>query len=98
MKNDIKEILSRLNMPANGRYENHFYVIDLPDSDEYGRAYTKLVKVAIDTEYPSFGKNSSNNTTKVTNYFEIDVNSITYPIFLVADFDTDTYRIKIGGQ
>jgi hypothetical protein len=58
--------------------------------------YTKLSKKAINTEYPSFGTNTNNNTIKITNYFEIEEDNITYNIFLIADFDNDLYYIKIG--
>ena len=95
--NNIKNILSRLEIDDTGTYENKFYVIKLEDSNDYAKAYTKLSKNAINTEFPTFGTNTSNSTVKVTNYFEIDEDNITYNIFLIADFDNDKYYIKIGG-
>lgn len=96
MTNDIKNLLKRLDLKKTGRYDNHFYIIDLENSDEYARMYTKLDKNAVNTEFPNFEQNSSSNTIKVTNYFEIDEDTITYNIFLFADFDKDKYYIKIG--
>lgn len=92
----ISAILDRLELDKSGRYDNHFYVINLDNSDEYAKMYTKLSKNAINTEFPNFEKNTNNNTTKVTNYFEIEEDNVTYNIFLFADFDNDAYYIKIG--
>jgi hypothetical protein len=96
MVNNIKDILKQLEIEDTGRYENHFYIIPLEDSNEYAKMYTKLDKNAINTEYPEFTSNSSNSTTKVVNYFELEVDEIVYNIFLFADFKNDKYYIKIG--
>lgn len=96
MTNNIKDLLKRLDISKTGRYDNHFYIINLEDSNEYARIYTKLDKNAVNTEFPNFEQNSNNNTIKVTNYFEIDEDNITYNIFLFADFDKDAYYMKIG--
>ena len=93
----IQNILSRLEIEDTGTYENHFYIINIDNSDEYAKMYTKLSKNAINTEYPTFGTNTNNSTVKVTNYFEIDEDNNTYNIFLIADFDKDKYYLKIGG-
>jgi hypothetical protein len=95
--NPIKNILNRLGIEATGKYDNRFYVIDIEDSDAYARMYTKLEKNAINTEYPTFGTNTSNSTVKVTNYFELEEDNEKYTIFLIADFDNDKYYLKIGG-
>ena len=96
MTNDIKPILKRLDIEPTGRYENHFYVIPIEDSNAYSRVYTKLDKNAINTEYPEFTSNTNNTTEKIINYFEIEENNITYNIFLFADFKNDKYYVKIG--
>jgi hypothetical protein len=93
---DIRNVLQRLGLENSGRYENHFYVISLADSNEYARAYTKLDKNAINTEYPEFTSNSNNATEKIVNYFEIEEDEITYNIFLFADFKNEKYYVKIG--
>ena len=95
--NTIKKILSRLNIEDTGRYDNHFYIIDIENSDEYAKMYTKLSKNAIDTEFPTFGTNTNNSTVKITNYFELEEENNKYILFLIADFKNDTYYLKIGG-
>ena len=97
MTNDIRPILKRLEIEDTGRYENHFYIVTLENSNDYARMYTKLDKNAINTEYPEFTSNSSNSTVKVVNYFEIEEDNNTYNLFLIADFDKDKYYLKIGG-
>mgnify|MGYP003311060322 FL=1 len=51
MTNDIRPILKRLEIEDTGRYENHFYIVTLENSNDYARMYTKLDKNAINTEY-----------------------------------------------
>lgn len=93
---NIKSILKTLDIEDTGRYDNKFYIIDLEDSNAYAKMYTKLDNNAINTEYPDFHTNTNGTTTKVTNYFEVVDNNITYNIFLIADFDKDAYYVKIG--
>ena len=93
----IQNILSRLNIQETGSYDNKFYIINLENSDNYAKMYTKLSKNAINTEFPTFGTNTSNSTVRVTNYFELEEDNTTYNMFLIADFDKDKYYLKIGG-
>lgn len=95
--NPVKEILARLGIEETGKYENHFYIVEIPNSDTYAKMYSKLSRNAINTEFPTFGTNTSDSTVKITNYFEIEEDNQTYLIFLIADFDSDTYYLKIGG-
>ena len=95
--NHIENILSRLEIDNTGKYENHFYIITFNDSDEYAKAYTKLSKNAINTEFPTFGTNTNDSTVKITNYFELEEDNEKYLLFLIADFDNDSYYLKIGG-
>lgn len=95
--NPLKNILTRLGLEETGTYENRFYVINIEDSNEYAKMYTKLSKNAINTEFPTFGTNTSNSTVKVTNYFELEEDNEKYNLFLIADFDNDKYYLKIGG-
>ena len=95
--NIIKNILDRLEIDVTGKYDNRFYIIDIEDSDEYAKMYTKLSRNAINTEYPTFGTNTNNTTVKVTNYFELEEDNILYNLFLIADFNRDKYYLKIGG-
>jgi len=98
MVTDIKAILKRLDIQETGTYDNHFYVIQLKDSNDYARMYSKLDKNAINTEYPEFTRNSSNATVKVVNYFELEEDNNTYDIFLFANFDTGKYYLKISDR
>ena len=45
--NVIQKILNRIELSKTGKYDNHFYIIDLDDSNDYARTYTKLSKNAI---------------------------------------------------
>ena len=96
MTNDIRPLLKKLELKDTGTYKDHFYVINLEDSNDYARMYTKLDKLAVNTEYPNIGQNSNKTTVKITNYFEINVDNVDYNLFLIADFDNDTYYLKIG--
>ena len=96
MTSDITKILRKLEIKDTGYYDNHFYIIDLDNSNDYAKIYTKLDKNAINTGYPSIEKNTNDSTTKIINYFEIDENGITYNLFLFADFIKDKYYLKIS--
>ena len=93
----IDNVLTRLELDNTGKYDNHFYIIDLENSNEYAKMYTKLAKNAINTEYPTFGTNNSSSTVKITNYFELEESNDKYLLFLIADFENDKYYLKIGG-
>lgn len=93
---NIKEVLKKLDIEDSGKYENQFYIITIPNSNDYAKIYSKLSKAAENTGYPSFEQNTSGNTVKVANYFELDVDNTTYNLFLIADFVNDTYYLKIG--
>lgn len=96
MIKDIDKILKNLHIEKEGRYENHFYIIDLEDSNEYAKMYSKLDKYAINLEEPNFGKNTNNSTVNIINYFSYSYDDMDYTIFLFARFDSGTYYIKIG--
>lgn len=95
---DARKVLKKLQLDDTGIYDNHFYVISLDNSDEYAKMYSKLSENAINTEYPNFATNTNNTTVKVTTYFEVEVDNITYNMFLIADFDNNKYYLKIGEQ
>ena len=92
---NIKNVLKRLDLEETGTYKDHFYIINLKDSNEYAKTYTKLDKNAINTEYPEFAKNTNEATIKIINYFELEEDSVLYDIFLIANFVDDTYYLKI---
>lgn len=96
MTSNISKLLKRLELEDTGTYENQFYIVPIEDSNAYAKMYTKLSKNAINTEFPDFGTNTSDSTVKVTNYFEVEEESVAYNIFLIANFTEDTYYLKIG--
>ncbi len=96
MTNDIKPLLKRLEIEDTGRYDNHFYVIDLEDSNAYAKMYTKLDQNAVNTEFPTLEHNTSKVPTTMTHYFETEEDSTTYIMFLIGDFENDKYYLKIG--
>lgn len=93
---NIKAVLKTLGLDDIGTYDNNFYVVPIENSDEYARVFSRLDKKAENTGYPSFGQNTSGNVVKVANYFELDVENVTYNLFLVADFTEDRYYLRIG--
>lgn len=93
---DIDGLLKKLKIKKQGKEEGRFYVIPLENSDEYLKMYSHLNEIAINTENPSVGANSSKNVVKITNYFEIDHDDVSYNIFLIANFEEDAYYLKIG--
>ena len=93
---NIKELLKKLGIEKTGSYKNNFYEIPLEDSGEYAKMYTQLCKTAMNTEDPSLGLSSSKSLDKITNYFEFVDNDLDYTIFLMANFKTDEYKIKIS--
>ena len=93
---NIKAVLKTLGLDDVGTYDNNFYVVPIENSDEYAKVFSRLDKNAENTGYPSFGQNTSGNVVKVANYFELDVENVTYNLFLVADFTEDRYYLRIG--
>ena len=96
MTSDIKNLLKKLNIKDTGRYDNHFYVIDLKDSNEFAKFYTKLDKNATNLEFPTQEYNTNDNLTKTTFYFETNEDNTTYQIFLIGDYKEEKYLLKIG--
>jgi len=96
MITDIKPILKKLEITESGQYDDNMFIIRLKDSNDYAKYYTKLEKNAVNTEYPNFGTNTNDTTVKITNYFEVEEDNVTYNIFLIADFEKDSYYLKIA--
>lgn len=93
---EITSLLNKLQIQNDGSYDNKFYIIKLENSDEYSKMYTKLDELAINTEEPSIQVNTNKTTVKITNYFEFEDGKVTYNLFLIANFETDDYYLKIG--
>ena len=94
----IQKLLNILDIKKEVEEVNNFYIINLQNSNEYSKFYTLLDEKAQNTEYPSFETDTNKNTTKIINYFEFNLDSIFYNIFLIADFAEDKYYLKIREQ
>lgn len=92
---NISKLLKKLTIKDTGIYKNHFYIIELEDSNAYARMYTILDKYAVNTEYPAFTKTDSGTTTNIVTYFEATADDKEYELFLMADFKEDRYKLKI---
>ena len=96
MISDLEDVIEELSLAGEGTYKNHFYVINIANSDDYAKMYTHLSKVAINTEYPAFDDTPNKATDSLVSYFEYYKDDDTYLLFLMADFANDTYKLKIG--
>ena len=84
-----KEFLQEIGINLSGYYDkSHKYVVDLSDSDEYGRIFSKLNKSDLVEENDSASQITVNNSTVVYEGEE-------YDIILQADFDNDLYKIIV---
>ena len=68
--------------------DSRTYVIDIPDSNEYGRIYSKLDRSDLVDEDPE----SSQITSTVSSIQFIGED---YILTLLADFDSDKYKLTI---
>lgn len=84
-----KEFLQEIGINLSGYYDkSNKYVVDLSDSDEYGRIFSKLNKSDLVEENDSASQITVNNSTIVYEGEE-------YDIILQADFDNDLYKIIV---
>lgn len=85
----MKELLRNLGIHQIGYYSsNNTYVIDFEDSKEYDKVFSKLDKSDLVEE---------NDDASVIN---VDVSNIMYmtddfSLNLIADFDSDTYKLVV---
>jgi hypothetical protein len=83
----LEKFLEKIGINQVGHYtKSNSYVIDLEDSDEYGKVYSRLDKCGDITE----DEDSSTLTVHNSNIvFESDE----YQFVLIADFDNDEYKL-----
>lgn len=83
----LEKFLERLGITQVGHYtKTNTYIIDIDDSDEYGKIYSLLDKSNEIEE----DEDSSTITIHTSNIvFESD----NYQLTLIADFDQDTYKL-----
>lgn len=85
----MKEFLTQLGIDAEPvKSKNGIYVIDIADSDEYGKFYSKLDKSDLIDEIP---ENSQITYEAASIQYEGD----DYTITLMADFENDVYKMTI---
>lgn len=83
----LEKFLEKLGITQVGHYtKTNTYVIDIDDSDEYGKIYSLLDK----SDEIEEDEDSSTITVHTSNImFESD----NYQFTLIADFDQDTYKL-----
>lgn len=92
---EIDKVLKYLSLKDIGTYEDLFYIYPIKSSDEYATMHTKLDQLAKNEEYPGYTADTAKNITKITTYFELTLDDITYGLFLIGDFENDEYRLRI---
>lgn len=86
----LRELLRKLNINKRGSYsDEHTYVIDLKDSDEYGSYNSLLERNGRLKEIDESSFVTADNAALDYRYKD------EYLISLVADFNEDTYKIVI---
>lgn len=83
----LEKFLEKIGISQTGHYtKSNSYIIDIEDSDEYGKIYSSLDKCDELVE----DEDSSTITVHTSNIvFESDE----YQFVLIADFDQDTYKL-----
>ena len=85
----MEELLRQLGIDAEPvKGENGSYNIDIEDSNEYGKYFSKLDKSGIvEEEQDASSVNFENSSIQFTNE--------QYTLTLLADFENDTYSLNI---
>lgn len=85
----MKELLKKIGIDGSGYYsDSSTYVIDLEDSNAYNKAFTKLDNTPLVEEM----SDSSVSNAYVSNVMYINDR---YSINIIADFESDTYKIIV---
>lgn len=85
----IKDTLKKLGIMREGnKTSNGSYVIDLEDSNDFGRFYSLLDK---NEDVEELGDNTINNTHTISLIYMYEGLHIN----LTADFDSDEYRVVV---
>ena len=85
----MNELLKQIGIDAEPvKGENGSYNIDIEDSNEYGRYFSKLDKSdLVEEEQDASSVNFENSSIQFTNN--------EYTLTLLADFENDTYSLNI---
>lgn len=85
----MKELLKKIGIDGSGYYsDSNTYVIDLEDSNAYNKAFTKLDNTSLVDEMSE----SSVSNAYISNVMYINDR---YSINIIADFESDTYKIIV---
>lgn len=85
----MKELLKKIGIDGSGYYSDaNTYVIDLEDSNAYNKAFTKLDNTSLVEEM----SDSSVSNAYISNVMYINDR---YSINIIADFESDTYKIIV---
>lgn len=85
----MKELLKKIGIDGSGYYsDSNTYVIDLEDSNVYNKAFTKLDNTSLVDEMSE----SSVSNAYISNVMYINDR---YSINIIADFESDTYKIIV---
>lgn len=85
----MREFLRKLGINTSGQFKGtNTYVIDIDDSDEYGKIYSKLDKSILVDEDPDSSQLTESTST-------IQYESDDYILTLIANFDLDEYKLTI---
>lgn len=84
----IYDVLEKLSIPNQGNLTGKTYVMNLDDSDDYGKYYSLIDKNSA-VEYQE--ENSSLNLMGATLIYTLD----NFLITLYADYDEDEYKLVI---
>lgn len=83
------ELLRKIGITIPGYYSNvDTYVIDLDSADEYSKVFSKLDKSDLVDEV----EESSVSNVSVSNVMYTSNN---YSLNIIADFDSDTYKLVV---
>ena len=85
----MKELLKKIGIDGTGYYsDSNTYVIDLEDSNAYNKAFTRLDNTSLVEEMTD----SSVSNAYISNVMYINDK---YSINIIADFESDTYKIIV---
>lgn len=88
---DIKELLRELGINLLGTYDNQGnYVIDIDDTESFGRIYSKIDSSDLLDELESSSLLTTHNSSLQYQYEDL------YILNLISDFDNDTYKLVIS--
>ena len=85
----MKQLLNDIGIKKEGYYgKNNAYIIDIEDSDEYGKFYTLLDRSKIIYEL-------EDNTLLTIHSASVSYANEKFQLNLLADFDEDLYKLVV---